>query len=114
LDTASPTALEFEFRKAGGATGKIEMKYAQIVSIEPTEEMAHPLGILPLIAVALVTHPPERYLVTVHYVDQASVPQIAVFTVAKRDQRVLVAVVNARSRSCWSASPQCGTVLQKR
>jgi hypothetical protein len=83
------------------------MPYAQIVSIEPTEETAHPLGVLPMIAVALVMHAPQRYLITVHYTDAEGVAQIAVFAVAKGDQRVLVAVVNARTRNCGPGSWPC-------
>jgi CDP-diacylglycerol--glycerol-3-phosphate 3-phosphatidyltransferase len=114
LDTSSPTALEFAYKRAGGVAAKVEMPYAQIASIEPTQETAHPLGILPMIAVALVMHQPQRYLVTIHYVDADNVAQIAVFAVAKQDQRVLVAVVNARTRNCWQASPQCRTALERR
>ena len=57
---------------------------------------------------------PQHYLVTLHYMDVDGVAQIAVFTVARQDQRVLVAVVNARSRNCWQASPQCRTPLERR
>jgi uncharacterized protein YcfJ len=42
LDTTSPSALEFEYRKPDGSAGKIEMQYADIVSIEPTQETATP------------------------------------------------------------------------
>ena len=88
------------------------MEYAQIVSVEPTQEKVHKLGILPLIAVNLVAHQLERYLVTVHYVDAESVPQIAVFSVAKRDQRILVEVVNARTRNYAARPPSGAPVAQ--
>jgi hypothetical protein len=67
-----------------------------------------------MIAVALVMHAPERYFVTLHYVDSESVAQVVVFTVAKRDQRVLVAVVNARTRNCRQGAPQCKAAVENK
>lgn len=114
LDTASPTALEFGYRKADGTAGTVEMKYSQITSVEPTSEQAHRWGILPMMGIVMLMQPTERHLLTVHYSDEAGVPQIAIFEVAKRDQQVLVGLVNVRSRGCWPGSPQCKQVVENR
>ena len=115
FDTASPTALQFEYRKKDKTAGQIDMPYESIRGIEPRDETAHPLGILPFIAVSLVAHPPRRYFLTINYADAAGLAQVAVFEVSKRDQPLLVSIVNARSpRNCVVNRFPCPAPLVKR
>ncbi len=115
FDTASPAALEFNYRKPDGAVGQIAMTYDTIRGIEPREEPMHHLGVLPFIAVSLVARPQQRYLVTINYADASGVAQVAVFEVAKRDQAVLVSIVNARSpRGCTVNRAPCPPALVRR
>lgn len=115
FDTSSPTSLHFQYKDANGAVGQIGIEYAKIYGIEPSEETVHPLGLLPWIAVSLVAHPEKRYLVTIRYADAAGTGQIGVFEVARRDQRVVVEIVNARSmRSCGAKTYPCPATLERR
>lgn len=100
FDTVSPNELNFSYMRKDGTGEKISIDYAKVVSIEPTEE-PRPFGVLPLIAIALVVRLPERHFVTIQYVDENAVRQVAMFAVGRPEQRILVAVVNARSKDCW-------------
>jgi hypothetical protein len=115
FDTRSPTTLHFQYKDANGAAGQIGIEYAKIYGIEPSEENVHPLGLLPWIAVSLVAHPEKRYLVTIRYADAAGTGQVDVFEVARRDQHVVVEIVNARSmRSCGAKTYPCPATLERR
>jgi CDP-diacylglycerol--glycerol-3-phosphate 3-phosphatidyltransferase len=115
FDTTSPTALRFDYKKAGGAAGQVEIEYAKVYGIEPSNGAVHPLGLLPWVAVSLVAHPQRRYLVTVRYADADGTAQIAVFEVARRDQPVIVAIVNARSsHSCGARTYPCPATMERR
>lgn len=100
FDTVSPNELNFSYMRKDGTAEKISIDYAKVVSIEPTEE-PRPFGVLPLIAIALVVRLPERHFVTIQYVDENAVRQVAMFAVGRPEQRILVTVVNARSKDCW-------------
>jgi len=115
FDTASPTALQFNYRRPDGAVGQLAMTYDAIRGVEPHTEQVHHLGALPFIAISLVAHPLERHLIIINYADANGLAQVAVFEVAKRDQAVLVSVVNARSpRGCSADRAPCTRTLVKR
>jgi hypothetical protein len=115
FDTTSPTTLRFLYKQANGTAGQIGIEYAKIYGIEPSEETVHRLGLLPWIAVSLVAHPETRYLVTIRYADSDGTAQIGVFEVARRDQRVVVEIVNARStQSCGARTYPCPATLERR
>jgi hypothetical protein len=115
FDTSSPTTMHFQYKEANGAVGQIGIEYAKIYGIEPSEETVHPLGLLPWIAVSLLAHPEKRYLVTIRYADAAGTGQVDVFEVARRDQHVVVEIVNARSiRSCSAKTYPCPATLERR
>ena len=115
FDTVSPVALRFEYRKKDGTAGQIDMRYEFIRGIEPRDETAHPLGILPFIVVSLVAHPQRRYFLTINYSDVAGLAQIAVFEVSKHDQPILASIVNARSpRNCTVNRIPCPVPLERR
>jgi phosphatidylglycerophosphate synthase len=115
LDMRTGTALKFNYRNADGTTGQFILNYEAIRGIEPRQEPLVHLGVLPLIAVSLVAHPSERHLVTIDYTDASGVAQVAVFEVSKRDQSVLVDVVNARSpRGCTVNRVPCPPALVRR
>ena len=115
FDTTSPTTLRFQYKEANGTAAQIGIDYAKIYTIEPTEEAVHRLGVLPWIAVSLVAHPETRYLITIRYADADGTAQIGVFEVARRDQHVVVEIVNARStRSCGAKTYPCPATLERR
>ena len=115
LDLATAAALKFNYRKPDGTPGELALSYDAIKGIEPRQEPFVHLGVLPVIAVSLVAHPAERHLITIDYSDAAGVPQVAVFEVSKREQSVLVDVVNARSpRGCTVNRAPCPPALVRR
>jgi CDP-diacylglycerol--glycerol-3-phosphate 3-phosphatidyltransferase len=115
FDTTSPTILRFQYKEPSGAAGQIGIDYAKIYTVEPTEEPVHRLGVLPWIAVSLVAHPETRYLITIRYADADGTAQIGVFEVARRDQHVVVEIVNARStRACGARTYPCPATLERR
>jgi phosphatidylglycerophosphate synthase len=115
LDTTSPAALQFQYKRSGGATGRLGIEYTKIYGIEPSQQAVHPLGLLPWIAVSLVAHQQTRYLVTLRYADADGTAQLAVFQVSRRDQPILVGIVNARSsHSCGARTYPCPAALERR
>lgn len=115
LDVTSRDALMFQYRRPDGTADEIAMAYASIGSIEPTSEPTAPLGLIPQIAVSLVSKLPRRYLVTVRYEDASGTEQVVVLDVPRRDQAVVVAVVNARShRSCAPRGYPCSASMERR
>jgi hypothetical protein len=115
FDTTSPTTLRFQYKNASGAAGQLDMEYEKIYGVEPSQQTVHTLGLLPWIAVSLVAHPQRRYLLTVRYADAQGTAQIAVFEVTRRDQPIMVAILNARtSRGCGARTSPCAAALERR
>jgi CDP-diacylglycerol--glycerol-3-phosphate 3-phosphatidyltransferase len=54
LDTTSPAALIFRFKKPDGTPGEISTTYASITNVQPSNEVTHHLGVAPAIAVGLL------------------------------------------------------------
>jgi hypothetical protein len=96
FDLTSPATLVFAFRRADGSAGQIAIDYAKIRSYEYRDEVAHHLGVLPAIGVALLTHRERRYTFTIVYGDGTDAAQVAIFEVAKADVAAIQAVLRAR------------------
>ena len=91
LDTNSAENLVFE-----GNGAKLSIPYKAIESQWQDEHLAHRMGVLPLIALALIIPLEKRYFVRITYHDEANVAQIATFEVPRDMQTSLGAVVEAR------------------
>jgi hypothetical protein len=96
FDLTSPATLVYAFHRADGSTGQIAIDYAKIRSYDYRDEVAHHLGVLPAIGVALLTHRERRYTFTITYGDSADAAQVAIFEVAKADVPAFQAVLRAR------------------
>ena len=97
LDTTSPTALVFKFAGTGGGSGEFGIDYASMRAFEYHDEVAHHLGVLPLIAVGLVVSRERRYFFTITYADSSAVTQVAIFEVSRSDVAALKALLQARA-----------------
>lgn len=109
LDTISPTTLVFKFKGADGKPGQIDIPYKDIHSFSYHNDVVHPLGILPLIAVSLVKARERKHIFSIDYADSAGATQVAIFEVASRDQRAFREILRARSpQICSKPSLACG------
>jgi phosphatidylglycerophosphate synthase len=109
LDTASPTTLVFKFKAPDGKPGQIDINYKDIHSFSYHNDVVHPLGILPLIAVSLVKARERKHIFSIDYADSAGATQVAIFEVASRDQRAFREILRARSpQICSKPSLACG------
>jgi len=96
------SASQLLFQSPGG---NLSIPYAAIKSFEFSQEVTHHLGVAPAIAVGLVKRRQRQHFVRISYVDGDSVPQAAVFEVAKQVPRTLSAVLQSRApQSCKPAS----------
>lgn len=104
LDTSSQNSLVFE-----SSGKKLDIPYAEIESFTFSEEVAHHLGVLPAIAVALVRKRERKHFVRIVYRDERSVTQVVVFEVPKRTPQALLAILQARApRGCRALRfPSC-------
>jgi hypothetical protein len=92
LDTSSQSSLVFE-----SAGNKIEIPYTQIDSYAFSEEVAHHLGVLPVIAVALVKKRERKHFLSIVYHNEGNETQVVIFEVPKQAPRVLLAILQARA-----------------
>jgi hypothetical protein len=92
LDTTPANELVFE-----SAGAKLAIPYKAVESFSEETKMAHPLGVLPIVAVGLVTRLHRLHYVRISYRDEANVAQVAVFEVPKRVPLVLMPILQARS-----------------
>jgi len=91
LDTSPVDELVFE-----SAGAKLSIPYKTVESYSEETKMAHPLGVLPIIAVGLVTRLHRLHYVRISYRDEANVAQVAVFEVPKEMPQVLMPILQAR------------------
>jgi phosphatidylglycerophosphate synthase len=115
LDTTSAEKLAFRYASSGAATsGEIDIPYAMITNFKYSTEVAHHMGVLPAIAVALVKRRERKHFFAISYTDASNAKQVAIFEVPKRDPRVLLAVLRARaSQACGKGSVDyCGGSLE--
>jgi len=104
LNTTSETSLTFEY-----GSSKLVIPYVTIESFQYSTEVAHHLGVLPAIAVALLKQRERRHFFRVSYRDANSVSQVAIFEVPKRMPRTLQSVLQARvPQRCRPFSPCAG------
>jgi CDP-diacylglycerol--glycerol-3-phosphate 3-phosphatidyltransferase len=109
LDTSSPAALIFKYKMPDGRPGQLEMNYKDIQSFTHRDEATHQLGILPLIAVSLVSVRAKRHTVSIAYGDANGATQVAIFEVASSDRHALLEVLVARDpQICSRPSTACG------
>jgi hypothetical protein len=91
LDTTPSDELVFE-----SAGTKLAIPYKAVESFSEETKMAHPLGVLPIVAVGLVTRLHRLHYVRISYRD-GDVAQVAVFEVPKEMPQVLMPILQARS-----------------
>jgi hypothetical protein len=92
LDTTSETSLAFEY-----AGMKLLIPYADIRSFEYSTEVAHHLGVVAGITVALIKKRERRHFFRITYCDAGNVSQVAVFEVPKHMPRALQATLADRA-----------------
>jgi hypothetical protein len=101
FDTTQPDNLVFD-----GSGAKLTIPYTQVESFSQETKMAHPYGVLPIIAVGLVTRLHRLHYVRISYRDDAKVSQVAVFEVPKDVPQVLMPILEARKpKAARSAKP---------
>jgi len=104
LDTASEAALIFEY-----SGSKLVIPYDTIQSFQYSKEVKRHLGVLPAIAVGLLTKRRHRHFFRISYLDSSNVAQAAVFEVPKQMPRTLQAVLETRApRTCKAYLPCAG------
>ena len=109
LDTTLPTALIFKFKAADGKPGQIDIAYKDIHYFAYHDEVAHQMGVLPLIFVSLVKPRERKHIFSISYEDSAGSTQVAIFEVAKRDQREFMEILRARDpQICSKPALTCG------
>src|SRR5947209_13451624 len=95
LDTTQEKALSFNYEG-----GKVTIPYDKVESWKYDEVLARHLGVIATTVVVLLKHRQRRHLFQIQFKDDAGVAQSAVFEVAKEQPRVIVAVLQARVKSC--------------
>jgi hypothetical protein len=104
LDMTPETALIFNY-----SGSKLAIPYASIDSFQYTQEVTRHLGVLPAIAIGLVTMRRHRHFFRISYRDPNNVAQAAVFEVPKTMPRTLQAVLETRApRTCKPYLPCAG------
>jgi hypothetical protein len=110
VDKATPSELRF---KSG--SGEFSIPYAGITSFRYHEEAQFHLGVLPAIAVGLVTYWAKRHFVTITWNGENGVPEVATFEAPKSVMQGLVELMRARAgKACKPAQrgqipATCGT-----
>ncbi len=102
LDTTSETALTFDH-----AGSKIAIPYDAIQSFAYSQEVAHHLGVLPLIAVSLFRMRRHRHFFRITYQGQDKLAGVVVFEVPKQMPRTLQAILEARAPNAMSSCAPC-------
>jgi len=112
LDIAESETLSF--RTATSTVAGIDIPYARIVNFQYSTEVAHHIGVLPAIAVALVKRRERKHFFTITYSDPSQATQVAIFEVPKGEPPALLAVLRARAaQACGKvAINSCGGNLQ--
>jgi phosphatidylglycerophosphate synthase len=109
LDTTSPTTLVFKFKAADGKPGQIGIDYKNIHYFSYHDDVAHQMGVLPLILISLVKPRERKHIFSIGYEDSAGSTQVAIFEVAKRDQREFMEILRARDpQICSKPALTCG------
>jgi hypothetical protein len=104
FDTTQTDNLVFE-----GAGGKLTIPYKLVEFSRQDSHLAHRMGVLPLVAIALVAPLHKRYYVRITYHDESNVAQFANFEVSRAGQDALVSVIEARRvKKPYSPSRICG------
>jgi hypothetical protein len=98
IDKAPPAALEFE-----SGTEKFAIPYAAITSFRYHEESKFHLGVLPAIAVGMVTYWAKRSFVTISWSGENSVPQVVTLEASKSAVQGLVELMRARATKACKA-----------
>jgi phosphatidylglycerophosphate synthase len=94
LDTG---ADQITFQWTGGS---LAIPYAQIQNFSYREKKAVNLGLLPLIAVALIRPQIYRHVVSISYLDPSGQKQVAIFEVPKQAKETLPVVLQERTGIC--------------
>jgi phosphatidylglycerophosphate synthase len=109
FDTTSPDALIFKYKTPDGRPGQLEINYKDIHSFSYRNDVAHHLGVLPLIAVSLVKARDRKHIFSITYADSAGATQVVIFEVAASDQRPFLEILRARDpQICSKPSLACG------
>ncbi len=109
LDTTSPTALVFKFKAADGKPGQIDIAYKDIQYFTYHDDVAHQMGVLPLILVSLVKPRERKHIFSISYADSSGLTQVAIFEVAKDDRQEFQEILRARDpQICAKPGLACG------
>jgi hypothetical protein len=103
LDTTSETTLAFE-----SSGTKLLIPYADIRSYQYSTEVAHHLGVVAGVAIALLKKRERRHFFRIEYRGTDNVAQVAVFEVPKHMPRTLQAVLEARAPQKHPPVACCG------
>ena len=105
LDASSQRALNFEY-----SGGKLAIPFEMIDSYEYSQRVARHLGVLPAIAVGLVSCRQRRHFFRISYHDDSKTSQVVIFEVSKEMPRTLLAILQERApRGCKpQTSAKCG------
>jgi len=108
LATTSPTVIEFHAN-----VGDFSVPYAGITAARYEEENRFRLGALPAIGVGLLKARSKRHLVTITWVDENGVIQVAIFEASKQKSLALLTIVKIRAPQVCSAVTNCKGTSEK-
>lgn len=100
LDTTQPDSLSFRSQ-----TIQLTIPYQKMRKFEYEKQVAHHLGVLPLIAVSLVKMRQENHFVRITFLDEKNVAQIAIFELPKHVPETLLPVLQTRAPTACTPNP---------
>jgi hypothetical protein len=92
LETAGPGSMAFVY-----VSGKLLIDFEGIQSYEYSEEVAHHLGVLPMIAVGLVRARKRNHFIRITYRNAEDTQEVAVFRIPKHMSDTLLPVLQVRA-----------------
>jgi phosphatidylglycerophosphate synthase len=109
LQIDSPDKLIFQ----AASGNQIAIPYSAVESFYYRKELAHHLGVLPAIAVGLVSTRAHRRLITISYLDEAHAKQIVVLELPNGAPEILLPVLRSRTPFCQTQPRAfCGGKVQ--
>lgn len=100
LDTTQPDSLSFRSQSA-----QVTIPYDKMQKFEYEKQVAHHLGVLPLIAVSLVKMRQENHFVRITFLDEKNVAQIVIFELPKHVPETLLPVLQTRAPTACTPNP---------
>lgn len=91
LETTGPSSMTFIY-----VSGKLLINFEGIQSYEYSQEVAHHLGVLPMIAVGLVRARKRNHFIRITYRNADDTQEVAVFRIPKHMSDTLLPVLQVR------------------